>query len=102
MCEWAGLARELGAADIVLRASGSDPVEEVAATLEVEGDSDAHKVIEMGFVAHRPVTLRLPLPVEDIRGSSKSSGEKGGSWWLKFAVKEDRSGPHGPCRISEP
>lgn len=96
----AGKAQELSAADMVLRASGSEPVEEAATTLKVEGDSDAHKVIEMGFVAHRPLTLRLPLPVEDIRGGTKSSGEKGGSWCLKFAVTEDQSGPHGPCRIS--
>ena len=90
---------ELGAADLLLRSSGTEPTEEAATALEIEGDSDTHKVIEMGFVAHRPVKLRLPLPAVDLRGTSDGGVGKGGSWLLKFPVKEGGASPNGPCRI---
>lgn len=95
----AGLASPHAAA----RAAGAVPLEiidEQPTAVQV-GDvagTETRKVIDMKFSAHMPLMLRMPLPVASLRGEVKATAE-GGSWLLKYAVREDADGPASECRI---
>jgi hypothetical protein len=114
----AELAPDLGACSSVaaLRAATgglgqeAGPQEQESMALEVAEDTGDGKVIDMQFTAQdngKPVTVRLPLPLKELRqgGAGRKGWEgggsnvEGGSWLLRYGVKETPGGPEGACCI---